>query len=695
MTEVALTYELRDYQRKWIKDIWDSWKRGNRRVLAQLPTGAGKTICFAHICDKFFRLQQQQVLVIAHRIELITQAAEKLETIVGESVGIIKGGCPAHPERQIQVASVQTLARRELLELPLNIGLLLFDEAHHTSASSYRRLIEHYQNARILGVTATPQRIDGQGFQELFDDLVVGIPTAALIKEGYLSKFRLFATNQTISTTGVQKSRGDFRAKELAVAVTSQIGVDEIFQNYLKYAKNLRTVIFACSLEHSRALAAEFCRHGIKAEHLDGQTKPESRVQILERFRSGVIQVITNYEILTEGYDCPNIECIYCVRPTESLTLWLQMTGRVLRTHSVKPTAVIIDVTDNWKKHGLPDEQRQWSLEPKTLTPSKSLGLIQCPHCTHVFQPLSHERAIVDAEIGEDGLVIEHHSAICPSCGQCVKFTTKETTNQNLKSTIRIRLQNSRNLDLTEIDLSVSGARLEMVYDMLYSQNLRNAPPAKIYKAIFMTFIEKISEFSLGDWREIVKMVERSEPATTKKAWELYTEALDRHKNRLRALSFIEQRKSKNQVKIPALRGTTDKSLNQVAPNISSAGEQQPKSSPIKQNLGNPYFQKKYAQEWEQSLAKCSVTTAEFLSQNTGLFHVETTPKFVNISLEIENIPNLKLKLKEVYNATEIQSAFSQGFGKQAKVMLRLVPTQTESQSGVEIGNGQKTTLDV
>ncbi|RUR72433.1 hypothetical protein DSM107007_57370 [Nostoc sp. PCC 7120 = FACHB-418] len=246
MTKVACIYELRNYQHQWIKDIWNSWKRGNRRVLAQLPTGAGKTICFAHICQKFFQ-KQQKVLVIAHRIELITQAAEKLEQIVGEPVGIIKGGCAAHPERRIHVASIQTLARRDILELPLNIGLLLFDEAHHSSASSYRRLIEHYQEAQILGVTATPQRIDGQGFQELFDDLVVGISTSTLIKEGYLSKFRLFTTNQTISTIGVKKSRGDFRAKELAVAVTSQIGLDEIFQNYLKYAKNLRTVIFACS----------------------------------------------------------------------------------------------------------------------------------------------------------------------------------------------------------------------------------------------------------------------------------------------------------------------------------------------------------------------------------------------------------------------------------------------------------------
>ncbi len=249
-------------------------------------------MCFAHICHKFFQQQQQQVLVVAHRIELISQAAEKLEQIIGESVGIIKSGVPAHPECRIQVASIQTLARRKILELPLNIGLLIFDEAHHTSASSYRRLIENYESAQILGVTATPQRIDGQGFVDLFDDLVIGIDTAQLMKTGYLSKFRLFTTNQTISTIGVSKSCGDFRAKELAVAVTSQIGVRDILENYLLYAKNLRTVIFASSLEHSRALAAEFCDHNISAEHLDGQTSPQKRLEILQRFRTGTTQVI-------------------------------------------------------------------------------------------------------------------------------------------------------------------------------------------------------------------------------------------------------------------------------------------------------------------------------------------------------------------------------------------------------------------
>ena len=459
MTEVILKYQPREYQQEWIEDIWDSWSSGKRRVLAQLATGGGKTICFAQISNSFFK-KEQQVLVVAHRIELITQAAEKLESIIGEPVGIIKCGIAPHPERKIQVASIQTLARREPKQLPANIGLLIFDEAHHASASSYRKLIEHYKYALILGVTATPQRIDGQGFQELFDDLVIGVPTAELIRQGYLSKFRLFATEQTISTKGVNTSRGDFRAKELALAVTSQIGISSVLQNYLKYAKSLRTIIFAASLEHSRVIAQEFCRHGIKAEHLDGDTKPGERTQILSHFKSGVTQVISNYEILTEGYDCPDLECVYCLRPTESSTLWLQMTGRALRNKSKKSTALIIDVTDNWRKHGLPDERREWSLEPTSVTITQSRGTIKCPDCTHIFKPLDQEMVILYGEIGPDGLVIAHHEAICPSCGKSVEFTTKE--NQHRPSRIQVR---------DSIDLKMSIRQLANQYSSFnYSQ---------------------------------------------------------------------------------------------------------------------------------------------------------------------------------------------------------------------------------
>ena len=387
MNEIVGKYQLRNYQSKWIEDIFRAWSRGHRRVLAQLACGAGKTVCFAHISHQFFR-RNQKVLVIAHRIELITQAAEKLAEVESVPIGIIKAGIPASPERLIQVASIQTLARRK--ELPSGIGLVIFDEAHHATASSYRRILEHYKDSFILGVTATPLRVDGQGFASLFDELVIGISTDKLIQNGYLSKFRLFATPTTISTYGVDKNRGEFKSKDLALAVTNQLAVKEILLHYLTYAPNQQTIIYASSIEHSKEIAREFCRNSLKAEHLDGDTNPRTREQVLARFQAGITQVLTNYEILTEGYDYQNVECVYCVRPTESPTLWLQMVGRALRVSSSQSVATIIDVTDNWKKHGLPDDPRQWSLSA-TSVPYPNRGLIQCEKCTHIFRPLASE----------------------------------------------------------------------------------------------------------------------------------------------------------------------------------------------------------------------------------------------------------------------------------------------------------------
>lgn len=156
---------------------------------------------------------------------------------------------------------------------------------------------------------------------------------------------------------------------------------------------------------------------------------------------------------------------------------------------------------------------------------------------------VTDELAKIEAEVNEDGVVIQHHQAICPSCGETIDFTIKE--NFAKPSFSRIRLRQGFSLDLTEIDLSVSAYRLNLVTDTLRRQGLRGASPTKIYSAIFIAFIENITRFTLGDWREIVKMVEPSQSAITKKAWELYKEAFERHKNRILAMSFVEQRKLK------------------------------------------------------------------------------------------------------------------------------------------------------
>lgn len=380
----------------------DHWDAGRRRVKAQLPTGGGKTVVFSNIAHKEFVKQGDPVLVVAHREELLLQAKGELEAETEQQVGIIKAGYQATPEALIQVASIQTLTRRQ--QLP-RAKLLIIDESHHSAAASYIKLMEHYSDSCILGCTATPARIDGRGFKNLYDALVLGPSVAELIKEKYLCPFRLFAAQNTINTSGVRTTGGDFNQRDLEEAIDTSLVMGDLIETWQKYALGKKTVVFAVSVAHSQAIALAYQAAGISAEHLDGDTPSEERTRILDRFRTGETLVLTNCGIISEGFNVPSIEAIQCVRPTKSLILWLQMVGRCLRFVAEK-CAIIIDHTQNWTFHGLPDEEREWSLEPISLESRR--WALQCPACQHIFIPFPRER--------------ENLLAICPNCDSAILF---------------------------------------------------------------------------------------------------------------------------------------------------------------------------------------------------------------------------------------------------------------------------------
>lgn len=382
------TYSLRDYQLQLMQQVFQEWSLICRRILLTLPTGAGKTVLFAAIAREFTS-KGERVLVLAHREELILQAAQKMSDITGKLVGIIKAGYPATPERPIQVASVQTLARRSPQSWP-TAQLLIVDEAHHSVSKSYQRIASHYQHAYILGVTATPARIDGQGFKFLYDTLVVGPSVAALIQTGYLSTFKLFAAPNAIKVSGVRTTGGDYNQRELAAAIDTSLVMGDLIDAWKKFAFGKKTVVFAVDIKHSIAIAQAYQEAGIPAEHLDGKTSELERHQILERFQIGQTLILCNCGIVSEGVDIPSLEAVQCVRPTKSLILWLQMVGRSLRPHPGKEHAIIIDHTENWGVHGTPEYEWLWSLEPISL--SRGRWHICCPSCHHVFKPLFHEQ---------------------------------------------------------------------------------------------------------------------------------------------------------------------------------------------------------------------------------------------------------------------------------------------------------------
>lgn len=355
-----MTFKLRDYQQDLVDRVQAEWSAGNKRVLMQLPTGGGKSVIFGAIAAQAVK-EGKRVLAIAHREELVIQGQTHLSRQSGVDVGIIKAGYAPEPLYQVQMASVQSLVRR--LDWSGHFDLVICDEAHHAPADTYQKVLTYWPEAQVLGVTATPIRGDGQGFDDLFDVLVCGPQVRSLIDDDYLSKFKLYADADPMTTKGVKTVRGDYNAKQLARANKVEEVAASLIKSYREYAEGKRCIVFAINCEHSRGIAAAYNDAGIAAAHLDGNSADHERKEKIEAFRSGEIKVLSNVGLFTEGFDLPAIEACQVARPTKSLALWLQMVGRALRKSDGKDLAVILDHTENYLDHGLPNRRRVWLLE--------------------------------------------------------------------------------------------------------------------------------------------------------------------------------------------------------------------------------------------------------------------------------------------------------------------------------------------
>jgi superfamily II DNA or RNA helicase len=362
---------LRPYQARAEADIFAAWKNGARSVMFQLCTGGGKTVLFVEIIKKFI-LAKKRVILVAHREELITQA---WQTLYKNSIysGIIKGDVKTNYALPCQVASIQTLARRKNLPAA---DLVIFDEAHHSQdENSYGNLlIDHYQNARLLGVTATPYRLNGKGFTGMYNELITGPSYKDLVAMGYLTPIRYFASFvPDLSKARVEK--GDYVTEDAAKAMS----LAPIVESYLEHCSGLCGLVFAVNIAHSNQIVNQYLAAGIKAAHVDADTPAEERRLIFKKLAARELQIVSNVGIATEGTDIPNVDFVQLARPTKSLALFLQMIGRGTRTlhdaikdartdeeraamvlASSKPFCYVLDNAALWKEHGLPDQGFNW-----------------------------------------------------------------------------------------------------------------------------------------------------------------------------------------------------------------------------------------------------------------------------------------------------------------------------------------------
>ena len=237
------------------------------------------------------------------------------------------------------------------------------DECHHSAAGSYRKILSHFEKAYVLGFSATPTRADGAGLDDLFSHMVTGPTIKQLISDGHLSPYRYLAAEKSMVIKGAKVRRGDYTSKSLAALNPRDQLAADLVSSYRQHCDGMRCLVFAIDRDYSKAIAAMYQAAGIPSIHLDGETPSEVRKAALESFQAGEIKVVCNVGLFTEGTDLPAVEALQMARPTKSLGLFLQMNGRVLRPAPGKTEAIIIDHAGNWERHGLPCDDRQWSLE--------------------------------------------------------------------------------------------------------------------------------------------------------------------------------------------------------------------------------------------------------------------------------------------------------------------------------------------
>lgn len=373
---------LRNYQTDALHRLRSEFKRGARSVILCMPTGSGKTVVAAEIMRGAVE-KGHRALFIVHRVELVDQAVTRLADF-GVPAGEIVARRDEDRTHHVQVASIMTLINRTLP--PADV--VFVDEAHHAAATTYRSILKNYPTQWIIGLTATPCRLDGAPLRPPFERIVEGATTAQLVEAGVLVNPAIYSHPHP-NLEGLRVIGGDYDQEELAKRVETAKHVGDLVKHWLKFEPR-RTVAFAVRVIHSRMIVDDFCSAGVAAEHLDGSTPAKERAAILARLRSGETAIVSNCMVLGEGYDLPELECAIMARPTASFTLYRQMLGRIMRTAPGKTGAILLDHAGNFLKHGWPTDDVTWTLDGKAKRPRIAMPKV-CPQCYAGNEPSAKE----------------------------------------------------------------------------------------------------------------------------------------------------------------------------------------------------------------------------------------------------------------------------------------------------------------
>ena len=352
--------KLFDYQEN-MKERIEKALRLHRSVMAQMPTGTGKTYLLTAVIDSFVSNNpMEKVWIVAHRRELVSQIDETVRKFHSYSASNTSSLLSS-----VKAMSIQWLMRHydEIEEEP---GMIVIDEAHHALAKTYKEMWERFPKAKFLGLTATPCRLNGKGFTDLFDVLVQSWSVPEFISKGRLATYDFVSiksngvTQRLIDSLQKRGADGDYQNKEMDMLLNKKPSIEKLYRSLEEYGKDRKGIVYAINISHAQKITKLYQEHGVKAIAIDSKTPATERQQDIEAFKKGDIQVLVNVDIFSEGFDCPNVEFVQLARPTLSLAKYLQMVGRGLRVAKGKKNCVIIDNVGLYRVFGLPSQVWNW-----------------------------------------------------------------------------------------------------------------------------------------------------------------------------------------------------------------------------------------------------------------------------------------------------------------------------------------------